>query len=190
MTPYADFGYFGLLLIPLVPSVLLGLAGRLSWRWIGLLCLAVLAVQYAGQSILAPWLTIQTLWLVSGYALFEWALARLLLLQRARSRSRLAFWTALLLALLPLVIAKFLPLLVPNTLFGFLGISYITFRALDVIFSIQDRLITELPISQYLAFLFFFPTVSAGPIDRYRRFVRDWQHPRTRAEFLQDFDQA
>jgi len=190
MTPYADFGYFGLLLIPLVPSVLLGLAGRLSWRWIGLLCLAVLAVQYAGQSILAPWLTIQTLWLVSGYALFEWALARLLLLQRARSRSRLAFWTALLLALLPLVLAKFLPLLVPNTLFGFLGISYITFRALDVLFGIQDRLLTELPISQYLAFLFFFPTVSAGPIDRYRRFVRDWQQTRTRAAFLQDLDQA
>jgi membrane protein involved in D-alanine export len=43
---------------------------------------------------------------------------------------------------------------------------------------------------QYLAYLFFFPTISSGPIDRYRRFEKDWQHRRTRAEFLQDLDGA
>jgi membrane protein involved in D-alanine export len=41
-----------------------------------------------------------------------------------------------------------------------------------------------------LMFLFFFPTISAGPIDRYRRFLTDWRKKRTRAEFLGDLDCA
>src|SRR5215471_19041677 len=39
-------------------------------------------------------------------------------------------------------------------------------------------------------FLFFFPTISAGPIDRYRRFVPDWTKRRSRTEFLTDLDSA
>src|SRR5207237_3754922 len=39
-------------------------------------------------------------------------------------------------------------------------------------------------------FLFFFPTISAGPIDRYQRFAADWRKTRTRAEFLVDLDGA
>jgi membrane protein involved in D-alanine export len=39
-------------------------------------------------------------------------------------------------------------------------------------------------------FLFFFPTISAGPIDRYRRFATDWRKTRSRAEFLADLDGA
>src|SRR5213079_2515277 len=39
-------------------------------------------------------------------------------------------------------------------------------------------------------FLFFFPTISAGPIDRYQRFAADWRKRRTRAEFLIDLDSA
>jgi membrane protein involved in D-alanine export len=71
-----------------------------------------------------------------------------------------------------------------------MGISYITFRALDVIFSIQDKLITSLNPPQYFAYLFFFPTISSGPIDRYRRFGQDWARIRGRSEFLDDLDVA
>ena len=73
---------------------------------------------------------------------------------------------------------------------GFLGISYVSFRSLDVIFGIQDRLITALLPGQYLTYLFFFPTVSSGPIDRYRRFGDDWHRPHGRLEFLRDLDGA
>src|SRR5439155_1247904 len=38
------------------------------------------------------------------------------------------------------------------------------------------------------AFLLFFPTISSGPIDRFRRFVGDWEHKRTRGELLDDLD--
>jgi membrane protein involved in D-alanine export len=36
----------------------------------------------------------------------------------------------------------------------------------------------------------FFPTISSGPIDRYRRFEADWNASRSRAKFLQDLDGA
>ena len=97
---------------------------------------------------------------------------------------------ALLLTLLPLIAARFLPLCVPGSQLGFLGISYVTFRSLDVIFGIRDRLIVSLPAGQFFAFLFFFPAISSGPIDRYRRFGHDWNRPRTRAEFWIDLDGA
>jgi membrane protein involved in D-alanine export len=81
-----------------------------------------------------------------------------------------------------------MPLFGPDNLVGFIGLSYLTFRTLDVVFNIQDGLISQLPPVDYLAYLLFFPTISSGPIDRYRRFLQDWQYSRTRAEFMADVD--
>jgi membrane protein involved in D-alanine export len=41
-----------------------------------------------------------------------------------------------------------------------------------------------------MAFLFFFPTISSGPIDRYRRFGNDWNRHPARAEIWKDLDAA
>jgi membrane protein involved in D-alanine export len=75
-------------------------------------------------------------------------------------------------------------------LFGFLGISYVTFRTLDVIICIRDGLVKALPPIRYFAFLLFFPTISSGPIDRYLRFSKDWERKRSRADLLADLDSA
>jgi membrane protein involved in D-alanine export len=189
VVPYATFTYFGLLLYPVVPAVVLGVIGRGLRIWLLIATVAMLIVQYWGQ--LRPWPPVagQEIWTIASYALLQLVVARTFLWVRSRTKSRGVFYTALALSLLPLVLAK-LPGFAPSSLFGFLGISYVTFRALDVIFGIQDGAITSLPIVQFLAFLFFFPTISSGPIDRYRRFAADWQHRRTRAEFVQDLDGA
>lgn len=189
MIPYADFLYFGVLLYVVVPTLALGLVGRASRRWILLATLGMLAVQYGGTLRIEPGTEIREIWIVAGYALFEWMVARAFLQLRARGR-RWPFRAALFLALLPIAIAKYAPLAAPSFQLGFLGISYVTFRSLDVIICIQDRLITALPARQFLAYVFFFATISSGPIDRYRRFDGDWKHRRTRAEFLQDLDGA
>ena len=94
------------------------------------------------------------------------------------------FYVAFLLALAPLAAAKFLPLIFPGIEFGFLGISYITFRILDILFCVQDGLIKALPAAEFFTYLFFFPTISAGPIDRYRRFDGDWKSARSREDVL------
>ena len=117
--------------------------------------------------------------------IFQWIVAQAFLWMRTRTPWYWPFPAALLLTLLPLVGARFLPLAIPGAQLGFLGISYVTFRSLDVIFGIRDRLIVSLPAGQYFAFLFFFPAISSGPIDRYRRFSQDWNRPRHRRGILE-----
>lgn len=81
-------------------------------------------------------------------------------------------------------------LLVPGLVdtVGFVGISYITFRAVDVLINLQDGLIERPSITLWLSFVLFFPTLSAGPIDRIRRFTSDWKQRRTRAQYIADMD--
>lgn len=190
MTPYADFLYFGWLLYPVVPTLFLGWWGRISRWWIYLTTLAVVIIQYSGTVPVLPSFGIPELALVVAYGAYQLAIVRVFLVLRTRAKSRWTFWFAILLSLAPLVAVKLEPVIAPASLVGFLGISYISFRALDAIIVIQDGLIKTLPVAEYLAFLFFFPTLSSGPIDRYRRFDHDLQQTRTRETFLDDLDGA
>jgi membrane protein involved in D-alanine export len=186
MAPYADFTYFGLLLYIVIPTIALGLLGWANARWALFATLIVCVVQFDDDLTLRAGWHLREAWVVLGYAIWQTVVALGLL----RWKSRTNFRIALGLALLPLVIAKYLPHLAPGSELGFAGISYVTFRALDVVFSIHDGVIKTLSPLQYVAFLFFFPTISSGPIDRYRRFIQDWQRQRNRAEFLNDLDTA
>ncbi len=182
MTPYADFLYFGVLLYVAIPTMIHGLIGRLrSWSRgiIVVSTLFMLVIQFSAA---------QTLGLVIGYALMQWLIARGFLALRQRAKRRWLFYEAVLLGLAPLIAVRLTPLVASINFLGFVGLSYVTFRGLDAIICIQDGLITALPPVTFLAFLLFFPTISAGPIDRYRRFVKDWQHDRDRGEFVQDLD--
>jgi membrane protein involved in D-alanine export len=191
MTPYADFQFFAILLLYIViPTIVVRLCLRFSQAWILLATLFMLFVQFHGRLSFGPYYEFATIGYVAAYAAFEYGVARLYLLSRRRSTGNAPYAAALILALAPLILAKFLPRVAPKYEFGFLGISYVTFRAVDVVFSIHDKVITELSLRQYLAFILFFPTVSSGPIDRYRRFANDWKSYPTRAQFLVDLDGA
>ena len=80
-------------------------------------------------------------------------------------------WTVYL-SFLPLVLAK-LHEIWPIYSFGFVGISYLSFKVVQILLETQDGLIKEMSLVDYLSFLLFFPVVSAGPIDRSKRFVAD-----------------
>ena len=169
----------------ILPTILLGLMGRANARWSMIANLAALAVIFAGDLQFRPGIGLPFLGIVAAYAAYQ----LILVMCFFRWRSRPFFYAAVALAILPLAATKFLPL-IPDTAFGFIGISYVTFRALDVIFSINDRILTTFSPTQFIAFLFFFPTVSSGPVDRYRRFSGDWNRIRGRHEFLDDLDAA
>lgn len=89
------------------------------------------------------------------------------------------------LAGLPLVLVKALAVFKISGL-GFLGISYMTFKLIQIIIEIYDGLI-EKPMGplDYVHFLLFFPALSSGPIDRSRRFLEDWKKQRTKDEYLE-----
>lgn len=190
MIPYANFTFFGILLYAAVPTLILGVMGYAGRYWAFLVTLLYFIGQFLGELELAPGVSVPGLIIVAGYAAYEWLLATLLLLARRRSKSSTLFYAVLLLALAPLATTKFLPLISPFAEFGFVGISYVTFRILDVLFCIHDELITSLSALQFFTYLFFFPTISAGPIDRYRRFEVDWKRFRSRHDFLVDLDTA
>lgn len=185
MAPFADFTYFGLLLYIVLPTIVLGLFGRANAGWALSATVLACIVQCSDDIPVAGGWRVREIWIVVATALWQAGVAYGFL----RWKSRAAFYAALALAIVPLIAAKVLIHPTPDTVFGF-GISYVTFRALDVVFSIHDGVIKSLSLPQYLTFLFFFPTISSGPIDRYRRFATDWQRRRTRGEFLTDLDTA
>lgn len=191
MIPFANFSFFGLSLYFVVPTLLVGFTGRASRRWTLFITLIYVVAQYYGVFAVTDSVLVPNLLIVAGYSAFEWCVASFFLRSRLKSKSSAIFWSAIILGLAPLAVTKFLPLAVSGAEFGFLGISYVTFRVLDVLFCIQDGLIQSLPVTEFLGFLFFFPTISSGPIDRYRRFARDWRKAaRSRDEFLVDLDAA
>ena len=72
------------------------------------------------------------------------------------------------------------------SILGFLGISYMTFKVLQIIFEMYDGIIKEpVGLIDYLQFLLFFPTISSGPIDRSRRFMEDIHQTIPRAEYIE-----
>ncbi len=54
-----------------------------------------------------------------------------------------------------------------------LGISYIAFRLIHVLRDKQTGRLPELSLPEFATYVVFFPSLSAGPIDRAERFVKD-----------------
>ena len=89
------------------------------------------------------------------------------------------------LSILPLVINKVFALTSLHLL-AFIGISYMSFKTIQIMLEISDGLIKEkINVKDYLQFLLFFPTVSAGPIDRSRRFLKEINEVMPRKEYLE-----
>lgn len=93
----------------------------------------------------------------------------------------------------PLVFLSILPLAINKVfaltslhLLAFIGISYMSFKTIQIMLEISDGLIKEkVSVKDYLQFLLFFPTVSAGPIDRSRRFLKEINEVMPRKEYLE-----
>lgn len=89
------------------------------------------------------------------------------------------------LSIFPLVINKVFALTSLH-LMAFIGISYMSFKTIQIMLEISDDLIKEkISVKDYLQFLLFFPTVSAGPIDRSRRFLKEINDAMSRKEYLE-----
>ena len=93
----------------------------------------------------------------------------------------------------PLVMLSILPLVVNKIfaitqlhLLAFIGISYMSFKIIQIMIEISDGLIKEkISVKDYLQFLLFFPTVSSGPIDRSRRFLKEINEVMPRKDYLE-----
>lgn len=185
MTPYAELPYFLFVLALLIPMVIACVIRKcMGPLWIALATGIMIYVQYGTPLHLTPSVVVPELFALVFFGLYQWALVKLALKYKSLRR---ASWL-IPLSLIPLVVAKYVPAVFPDFHFGFAGISYVTFRSLDVLWSITDGVLVEVSSLDLLAFLFFFPTISSGPIDRFRRFRTDFRRVRTRSEFFADLD--
>ena len=95
---------------------------------------------------------------------------------RKSKDSKWVFYLVSFLSFLPIIFVKVQPAINgTQSLLGFLGISYLTFRSVGIIIELRDGVIKDLKIWEYLRFLLFMPTFSSGPIDRFKRFNENYQ---------------
>ncbi|MEI4830344.1 D-alanyl-lipoteichoic acid biosynthesis protein DltB [Bacillus sp. FJAT-53711] len=186
MTPYASFYFFVIVGILLIPTIIAGLQGKMLRKYNAVVTLIMLAIIFSDKPKQAVALALFAIWqfiLIKGY-----------LTLRQRDNKTSIFCAAVILSILPLILVKIAPVVpaLKSTVFFdipaiklvvFLGISYVTFRAVQMIFEIRDGLIKEITLFKFWEFLLFFPAISTGPIDRYRRFQKDVEKPPSADEY-------
>lgn len=161
MTPYSGLLFFYLLLLLLLPAVVLGLLGKPLKYYSLVFSLGMLCLVFGAGGQLAR---LGAFWL--------WQEAVFLLFRRHRGK-RPALRLAVLLALLPLALVKTGEVWGPLSPVRLAGVSYMTFRAVEVLLNLYDGTVEDISLFQWSCFLLFFPTVPSGPIDRCRRFLTD-----------------
>lgn len=172
MIPFSGLFFFYLLFLGLLPAVVLGLLGKKLHYYGIFLCAAMLVIVFWQNGQLA------------ALALFFlWEMALCCLFWRLPKRTRPLLWAAVILALGPLGLIKLGEVLQPFSLFRLMGASYMSFRAVQVLLDIYDGRLQKLRPVALGYFLLFFPAVSSGPIDRYRRFLSDLDRPPDREHY-------
>ncbi|CVN30031.1 transport protein DltB [Streptococcus pneumoniae] len=101
------------------------------------------------------------------------------------------FYLVSFLSLLPIIFVKVQPAINgTQSLLGFLGISYLTFRSVGIIIELRDGVIKDFTLWEFLRFLLFMPTFSSGPIDRFKRFNENYQAIPERDELMDMLDES
>ncbi|AVQ40592.1 D-alanyl-lipoteichoic acid biosynthesis protein DltB [Clostridium botulinum] len=164
MNPFGGLYFFYIMFILLVPAIILGIKEK-SIKIYGMVVNVIFILLIFGnsfkQAIALSVFFIGELILVKSYSYII-----------RRFKQRWVLWIMIIISLLPLIIVKWGYLLI-NRHIGFLGVSYLTFKVIQMLIEIYDGLIKEVHLLEFTYFILFFPTISSGPIDRSRRFGKD-----------------
>ncbi|KLA21851.1 MULTISPECIES: D-alanyl-lipoteichoic acid biosynthesis protein DltB [Bacillus cereus group] len=175
MTAYGSFYFFAIVGILLIPTIIAGLKGKMLRKYNAVLTLVMLAIIFSDKPKQAI--------MLAAFIIWQYALIKGYLILRKQKNSTFMFCMAVILSILPLVLAKIAPFVPELKFVVFLGMSYVTFRAVQMVFEVRDNLIKELSFFNFWEFILFFPAISTGPIDRYRRFQKDIQKPPSAEEY-------
>lgn len=113
----------------------------------------------------------------------EFVILKLYLLLRTKAKNAYIYRIMLLLVLIPLFGCK-ISEVTSLSIFQFIGVSYLTFRVVQILIEIYDGIIKELKAIDYLDFILMFATFSSGPIDRSRRYLKDIYNPLNKQQYL------
>ncbi|PEP79828.1 D-alanyl-lipoteichoic acid biosynthesis protein DltB [Bacillus toyonensis] len=175
MTAYGSFYFFAIVGILLIPTIIAGLKGKMLRKYNAVLTLVMIAIIFSDKPKQAI--------MLAAFIIWQYALIKGYLILRKQNNSTFMFCIAVILSILPLILAKIAPFVPELHFIVFAGMSYVTFRAVQMVFEVRDNLIKELSFFNFWEFVLFFPAISSGPIDRYRRFQKDIQKPPSAEEY-------
>lgn len=165
--------FFFFLILALVVGFIINYLGKKTEYYILALSLVFAIVIYGKNTLMLTYLI--------GFIIYQYILV--VIAQRTQDAKHLKI--LVFLSVVPLIINKVFALTHWHLL-AFIGISYMSFKTIQIMIEISDGLIKErISIIDYIQFLLFFPTVSSGPIDRSRRFMVDIKERMPRDEYLE-----
>lgn len=174
MIPYSGLFFFYIVALILLPAVILGINGKSIRRYGFFANLIIIVILFGGQKL-------QAISLLAFY-LGELILVKTYLYIRPKFNQRWILWIFVVFSILPLILVKASHLFTQRAI-GFLGVSYLTFKSVQILIETYDGLIKEMGLFEFTYFLLFFPTISSGPIDRSRRFKADIYKKLTKEEY-------
>ena len=126
MTPYSGLLFFYSLVLLLLPAVLIGLLGR-PLRYYGYAFSIIMLCIVFGEGGQLPALFLFWFWQTVVFLVF-----------RPAVKKRLLLWMAVVFAILPLALVKVGEVWSVFALFRLLGVSSMTFRAVEVFLNLHD----------------------------------------------------
>ncbi|WP_252243379.1 MULTISPECIES: D-alanyl-lipoteichoic acid biosynthesis protein DltB [unclassified Clostridium] len=178
LTQYGDYFYLYLLLLTFIPAIILALNG-IKPKYYGIIVSAVMILLIMTKSI--------GLYLFLMFLIGETFVIYMYLFIRKKTDNKYIYWLALFLSMLPVVISKLAGVTRYSSVIGFIGLSYLNFKAIQMIIEIYDGRITEIKFTTFIYFIMFFPTLSSGPIDRWKRFEENLNGKIEKEEYINEY---
>lgn len=174
---YESYLYMYILFLAMIPAIILGIMGK-KIKYYAMFATSIMVYSIVGRDVQFKYLIIFMAWEISMIILY--------FKSRQKTKDKWSYRLFLFSTMLPLIINKISPM-TPVGVIGFVGISYLSFRTIQIIIEIYDGAITEIKFLDMIYFILFFPTFSSGPIDRSRRFEEEINKGISREKYLDDY---
>lgn len=171
---YGDYFYLYVLMISLIPAIILGILEK-QIKYYGAFLSVLMIIAIMGIGKLFPLFLLLEIILIKGYFIL-----------RKKTDNKYLYYFVLFCSMLPLIIFKVSAITLERSI-GFIGLSYLNFKAIQMIIEIYDGAIKEVSILKTIYFFLFFPTLTSGPIDRSRRFEDDLGKSINRRDYIDDY---
>lgn len=178
LTQYGDYFYLYILLLTFIPVIFLML-NKKSTKYYGIFASTLMIFLIMGKTI--------GLGLFLMFFLGEIFVIYLYLYIRKKSDNKYIYWIFLFMSMIPLIITKIAGITPYASYIGFIGLSYLNFKAIQMIIEIYDGRIKEINFSTFIYFITFFPTLSSGPIDRWKRFEDNLNQKIEKSEYINEY---
>ncbi len=174
LVQYGDYFYLYVLIIALIPAIILGLLEK-NIKYYGFFLSILMIIATMGAGKIFPLFLVGEITLIKIYSVL-----------RKKTDNKYLYYLVLLCSMLPVIVFKISAVTTARSI-GFIGLSYMNFKAIQMVIEIYDETIKDVSILKTLYFFLFFPTLISGPIDRSRRFESDLEKIINRNEYVNEY---